>query len=78
MLLEGKNAVIYGGGGSIGGAVARTFAREGANVFLAGRTREPLEMVASDIEKAGGRVEVSRTRRPRRAGRREASGRAGG
>jgi 3-oxoacyl-[acyl-carrier protein] reductase len=29
MLLENKNAVIYGGGGSIGGAVARTFAREG-------------------------------------------------
>jgi len=59
MLLEGKNAVIYGGGGSVGGAVARAFAREGANVFLAGRTREPLEMVASDIEKAGGRVEVA-------------------
>jgi NAD(P)-dependent dehydrogenase (short-subunit alcohol dehydrogenase family) len=41
MLLEGKNAVIYGGGGAIGGAVARAFAREGARVFLAGRTREP-------------------------------------
>jgi 3-oxoacyl-[acyl-carrier protein] reductase len=59
MLLEGKNAVIYGGGGSVGGAVARAFAREGANVFLAGRTREPLEMVASVIEKVGGRVEVA-------------------
>jgi 3-oxoacyl-[acyl-carrier protein] reductase len=59
MLLEGKNAVIYGGGGSVGGAVARTFALEGANVFLAGRTREPLDRVASDIEKAGGRVEVA-------------------
>jgi len=30
MLLKNKNAVIYGGGGAIGGAVARTFAREGA------------------------------------------------
>ncbi len=29
MLLEDKNAVIYGGGGSVGGAVARAFAREG-------------------------------------------------
>ena len=38
MLLEGKNAVIYGGGGAIGGAAARAFAREGATVFLAGRT----------------------------------------
>ena len=34
MLLDGKNAVIYGGGGSIGGAVTRAFAREGARVFL--------------------------------------------
>ncbi len=32
MLLEGKNAVIYGGGGAIGGATARAFAREGARV----------------------------------------------
>jgi 3-oxoacyl-[acyl-carrier protein] reductase len=40
MLLENKNAIIYGAGGGIGGAVARTFAREGASVFLAGRTRE--------------------------------------
>ena len=30
MLLENKTAVIYGGAGSIGGAVARAFAREGA------------------------------------------------
>ncbi|HZC13989.1 MAG TPA: SDR family oxidoreductase [Thermoleophilaceae bacterium] len=36
MLLEDENAVIYGGGGSIGGAVAKGFAREGATVFLAG------------------------------------------
>jgi 3-oxoacyl-[acyl-carrier protein] reductase len=59
MLLEGKNAVIYGGGGSVGGAVARAFASEGASVFLAGRTREPLAKVASDIEGAGGRAEVA-------------------
>jgi 3-oxoacyl-[acyl-carrier protein] reductase len=59
MLLEGKNAVIYGGGGSVGGAVARAFAHEGTNVFLAGRTREPLDRVASDIEKAGGQAEVA-------------------
>ncbi len=37
MLLEHKVAVIYGAGGSIGGAVARAFAREGAKVFLAER-----------------------------------------
>jgi 3-oxoacyl-[acyl-carrier protein] reductase len=38
MLLENKNAVVYRGGGSMGGAVARASAREGATVFLAGRT----------------------------------------
>ena len=57
MLLENKNAVIYGAGGSIGGAVARAFAREGARVFLAGRTREKFEEVAEDIRSAGGGVE---------------------
>ena len=59
ILLENKNAIIYGGGGSIGGAVARTFAREGARVFLAGRTREPLEATARDIASAGGSAEVA-------------------
>ena len=47
MLLEDKNAVIYGGGGSIGGAAGRAFAREGARVFLAGRTRVRLEDVGN-------------------------------
>jgi NAD(P)-dependent dehydrogenase (short-subunit alcohol dehydrogenase family) len=59
MLLEDKNAVIYGAGGSIGGAVAKEFAREGARVFLAGRTRENLEAVAREITAAGGSAEVA-------------------
>ena len=59
MLLEAKTAVIYGGGGSIGGAVARAFAREGAIVFLAGRTEATLEQVAEDIRAAGGRAETA-------------------
>jgi 3-oxoacyl-[acyl-carrier protein] reductase len=54
VLLDDKNAVIYGGGGSIGGAVALAFAREGARVFLAGRTRSKLEDVAEQIRSAGG------------------------
>lgn len=49
MLLEGKTAVIYGGGGAIGGGVARVFAREGARLFLAGRTRSKLQTVADAI-----------------------------
>ncbi len=59
MLLENKNAVIYGGGGAIGGAVARAFAREGARVFLAGRTLESLEEVAEEIRSAGGVAETA-------------------
>jgi 3-oxoacyl-[acyl-carrier protein] reductase len=59
MLLESKNAVIYGGGGNIGGAVARAFAREGAMVHLAGRTPQTLERVADDIRSAGGTAETT-------------------
>jgi len=59
MLLENKNAVIYGAGGSIGGAVARAFAREGARVFLAGRTLSTLEEVAEQIRSAGGVAETA-------------------
>lgn len=59
MLLENKNAIIYGAGGGIGGGVARTFAREGARVILVGRTRETLDRVAKDITDAGGQAEVA-------------------
>jgi 3-oxoacyl-[acyl-carrier protein] reductase len=59
MLLEGKNAIIYGGGGAIGGAVARAFAREGAHLFLAGRTLESLEEVAEEITASGGIAETA-------------------
>ena len=48
-MLEGKTAVIHGGGGAIGGAVARAFAGAGAHVHLAGRSRARLEAVADDI-----------------------------
>ncbi|QYN25436.1 SDR family NAD(P)-dependent oxidoreductase [Amycolatopsis sp. DSM 110486] len=58
MLLEGKNAVVYGGGGAIGGAIACAFAEEGARVFLAGRTRAKLDKVADEIRAAGGRADV--------------------
>jgi 3-oxoacyl-[acyl-carrier protein] reductase len=59
VLLEGRNAVIYGGGGSIGGAVARAFAREGAMVHLAGRTQSKLDAAAEAIRAAGGRAETA-------------------
>ena len=59
MLLEGRNAVVYGGGGAIGGAVARAFAREGARVFLVGRTLATLDEVAQEIAAAGGAAETA-------------------
>jgi 3-oxoacyl-[acyl-carrier protein] reductase len=59
MLLEGKVAVVYGGGGAIGGAAARAFAAEGANVHLAGRTQRSLEAVAEEIRAAGGSAETA-------------------
>ena len=59
MLLNGKTAIIYGGGGAIGGAVARAFAREGAKVYLAGQTLTKLEQVAHEISTAGGQAEIA-------------------
>jgi NAD(P)-dependent dehydrogenase (short-subunit alcohol dehydrogenase family) len=59
-LLLDKTAVVYGGGGGIGGAVARAFAREGAKVFLAGRTLAKVEAVARGLVAAGGVAEAAR------------------
>jgi NAD(P)-dependent dehydrogenase (short-subunit alcohol dehydrogenase family) len=59
VLLEGRNAVVYGGSGRVGGAVARAFAREGARVFLAARRQAPLDRVAEEIAANGGRAETT-------------------
>jgi 7-alpha-hydroxysteroid dehydrogenase len=59
MLLEGKTAIVYGGSGAVGGAVAKAFAREGAQVFLAARKLERLQVVADEIAAAGGRAEFA-------------------
>jgi 3-oxoacyl-[acyl-carrier protein] reductase len=59
MLLKDKNAVVYGGAGSVGRAVAGAFAREGARVFLAGRTLATLDEAAAEIADAGGAVETA-------------------
>src|SRR5205823_12251162 len=59
LLLRGKNAVVYGAGGAIGGAIARAFAREGAKVFLTGRTLANVEEVAKDIISSGGSADTA-------------------
>ena len=59
MLLDGRNAIIYGGGGSVGAAIARAFAAQGARVFLAGRTEATLAKVAAGIRENGGRADIA-------------------
>lgn len=58
MLLAGKTAVIYGAGGAIGGEVTRAFAREGARLFLAGRTLARVQAVADGLRGLGEAAQV--------------------
>ena len=53
MLLENKTAIIYGGAGAIGSAVASDFANEGAIVHLVARSGAPLEELSRRIAKSG-------------------------
>ena len=54
--LDGKVAIVAGGGTGIGRAIARLFAAEGARVVVSGRRREPLDEVVAAIGEAGGRA----------------------
>ena len=56
MLAQDRNVVVYGAAGHIGSAVARAFAREGAQVFLTGRTLAGVQRVAASIVAEGGRA----------------------
>jgi NAD(P)-dependent dehydrogenase (short-subunit alcohol dehydrogenase family) len=56
MLLAGKIAVVTGGGRGIGRGIALKFAREGATIVLAARTKSEIEAVAKEIQDAGGRA----------------------
>jgi len=57
-ILKNKNALIYGAGGSLGGAVAKALANAGAKVFLTGRNIISVQKVADEILKSGGKVEA--------------------
>jgi NAD(P)-dependent dehydrogenase (short-subunit alcohol dehydrogenase family) len=59
MLLRTKTAIVYGAAGAIGSAVARAYAREGAEVHLAGRTTAALDEVAGRIRRDGGTAHVA-------------------
>jgi NAD(P)-dependent dehydrogenase (short-subunit alcohol dehydrogenase family) len=58
-ILHEKNAIVFGAGGSIGAAVAKEFAAEGAQVFLAGRTQSRVEDVARGIMATGGHAQAA-------------------
>ena len=58
-LLTNKTAIIYGGGGGLGSAVARAFGRDGAKVILVGRTRATLDAAATAVTDAGGYASVA-------------------
>jgi 3-oxoacyl-[acyl-carrier protein] reductase len=55
-ILREKRAIVFGAGGSIGAAVAKELAAEGAEVFLAGRTKSNVEEVTKQITGDGGRA----------------------
>lgn len=56
MKLQGKTAIITGGGRGIGRAIARRFAAEGAAVALSARTEKEVQETAAEIAKAGGKA----------------------
>jgi 3-oxoacyl-[acyl-carrier protein] reductase len=58
-LLHDKIAIVFGASGSIGTAVAKEFAAEGARIFLAGRTKTSLEGLAKQIASSGGEVQTA-------------------
>jgi NAD(P)-dependent dehydrogenase (short-subunit alcohol dehydrogenase family) len=54
----GRNAVIFGGSGAVGSAVAGVLAREGARVFIGARKPDRLHRAADRIRTEGGAVET--------------------
>jgi 3-oxoacyl-[acyl-carrier protein] reductase len=56
--LSNKAALVFGAGGGLGGAIARTLAAEGANVVVADRDSGAAEATATAIGEAGGKAQA--------------------
>lgn len=52
--IDGKVALVLGGGGGLGGAIAMSLAKEGVKVAIGGRNIGPVEQVSNAINHAGG------------------------
>jgi 3-oxoacyl-[acyl-carrier protein] reductase len=59
VILKNKNAIIYGAGGSLGGAVAKALAAAGARLFLTGLNISSVQKVADEIRASGGMAETT-------------------
>ena len=59
MLLKGKVAVIFGGSGAIGTAIAKVFIREGADVYLCARDLNKLQNIAAQLQQLGSVVHIA-------------------
>ena len=57
--LKNKNALIYGAGGSLGGAMAKAFAGAGAKVFVTGPNLSTVQKIAEEINHTGGFAEAA-------------------
>ncbi|MBJ8497071.1 SDR family NAD(P)-dependent oxidoreductase [Acinetobacter oleivorans] len=59
MLLKGKVAVIFGGSGAIGTAIAKVFIREGAHIYLCARDLNKLQNIAAQLHQLGSVVHTA-------------------
>ena len=57
--LSGKNVIVTGGGGAIGGAICRRFAEYGCKVGVFDKNRDGANRIADEIVETGGKAFVS-------------------